>query len=204
MDEFLVGGGGVDRRLEGDDARRDPSCRPTAQRQFGPARELAAGGGVARRLREAGMGADAHHGVDPMRPRDGVDGRAQHRRRVDVGTGGEGHGELVGADAAEHRAGRQHLLQPLGDRDGELVAAEHAELGIDVGHAVELDQREAGDLVAGAFGQRQIEQFEHLGMVGQTGELVLVGGAARLRLAHRQFAPGAQQLPQRQAGKAHQ
>ena len=107
--------------------------------------------------------------------------------------------ELVAADAAAHRVRRQRLLQPRGDRDDELVAAEHAELRVDVVHAVEFDQREGRALIVGALGQREIEQFERLGVVGQAGELVFVGGAARLLLARRQLPPRALELPERQA-----
>ena len=86
----------------------------------------------------------------------------------------------------------------------ELVAAEHAELRIDVRHAVEFDQREGGHLVVGAFGQREIEQFERLGVVRQAGELVFVGGAPRLLLARRQFVPRAPQLGERNSDEGHQ
>ena len=73
--EFLVGGHGVDRALETDD-RAGAFLGGRAQREPGPARELAAGVGMARRLREAGMRADPHHGIDPMRPGDRVEGGA--------------------------------------------------------------------------------------------------------------------------------
>ena len=95
-------------------------------------------------------------------------------------------------------------LQPRGHRHDQLVAAEHAELRVDVGHAVELDQREAGHVVAGALSHSEVEQFERLGVVRQAGELVLVGGAPRLLLARRQFTPRAPQLRQRNSGEAHQ
>ena len=77
-------------------------------------------------------------------------------------------------------------------------------MGGDVFHAVEFDQGEGGGLMAGMFGQKQIEQLERLGVVGQTGQLVFIGGAARLLLAQCQIAANAAQLGQRKSGKADQ
>ena len=60
------------------------------------------------------------------------------------------------------------------------------------------------DLVARALGQREIEKLERLGVIGQAGELVGVGGAAGGLLARRQFQPRALELAQGKAGKADQ
>ena len=123
---------------------------------------------------------------------------------VGIARSGAQHRELVATTAAANGVRRQHLLQPPGNRDNELVGAEHAKLGVDVGHAVELDQRETRDLLAGALGQSEIQQFERLGVIGQPGELVGVGGAAGQLLARRQIAARALELAQREAGEAHQ
>ncbi len=139
-----------------------------------------------------------------MRARDGVERGAQDGAGIDAAAGRERYRELVAADAAAQRVRRQRLLQTRRHRGNELVAAEHAELRIGVRHAVEFDQRESRDVVAGAFGQREIEQFERLGVVRQASELVFVGGAPRLLLARRQFLPRAGELAQRKSGETHQ
>ena len=187
-------------RSNADDGAR-PFLARRAQRELGAARELAAGGGMARRLRNTGMRAHPHHAVDPMRARDRLDDAADDRFDIGLGACGQHHGEFVAADAAVRRLRRQRVTQSFADGDDELVGAEHAELGVDVGHAVELDQREAHHFVGGAFGEREIEQLERLGVVGQAGELVLVGGAARQLLARRHVAARALELAQGKAGK---
>ena len=71
-------------------------------------------------------------------------------------------------------------------------------------HAIDLDQRKRRQFVVGPLRKREIEQFEYLGMVGKTGELVFVGRACRLYFPQRKFMAGAPQLPQRQTGKSRQ
>ena len=204
LDEFLVGRHGVDRMFESDDGA-GAFLGGRAQRQLGAARELAAGGGVARRLREAGMRADAHHGVDPMRLRDRIEHGAYHDRFASTPwRGGERHREFVAADAAAYDARRQRFASRSATATISASLPMHAELRVDVRHAVEFDHGEGRHLVAAAFGQRKVEQFEHLGVIGQTGELVLVGGAARMFFARRKLVPRAPQLPQRKSGKADQ
>ena len=203
LDELLVGGHGVERALEAHDGA-GTFLRRRAQREPGAARELAARGGVARRLRKAGMRAQRHHRFDPKRARDGIERGADDRPGIDVATGSDDGRELVAADAATHRIRRQRFLEPGGHRDDEFVAAERAELRGDVGHAVQFDEREGRHVVGGAPGQREIEPLERLGVVRQAGELVFVGGAPRLFLARRQLTPRAPELRQRNPGEAHQ
>ena len=69
VDEFLIGRNRVDRQFEGNDAAWAFLIGRT-QRQLGPAREFAAGGGMLRRLRKTGVRAHPHHGVEPMRAGD--------------------------------------------------------------------------------------------------------------------------------------
>ena len=101
-DELLVARRAVDRAIVGDDGAR-ALLRRLAQREFSAVGELAARRGVARRLRETGAGADAHHGVDPVRPRHRVERCAQHRHGIGLGGVGKSDGEFVAADAREHR-----------------------------------------------------------------------------------------------------
>ena len=156
------------------------------------------------RLRKAGMGADAYHRIDPVRARDGLDDGANGSFGVEAIVGGEGHDELVAADAAATRMLRQDLAQTVRHRDDQFVAAEDAEIGINIGHAVELDDGESRDLVVGAFGQHQVEQFERLGVVGQPRQFIDVAGLRGQFLGRAQRLARAAQLPQRVPGKADQ
>ena len=103
MDEFLIGGNRIDRKLERDDRAR-PSFGRRTQRKVGAARQFAAGRRVTRRLRKARMCAHAHDRVDPMGTRDDVDGSANDG--LGVGIVGRGHRnrEFIAGDAAAHRA----------------------------------------------------------------------------------------------------
>ncbi len=106
--------------------------------------------------------------------------------------------------AAKNRASRQHVLHPLRNGHDDLIAAEHAELRRNVAQAVELDHCEARHLLARAFGQSEVEHLQELGVIGQAGELVLVGGATRDLRTLGQVAPRPAQLRQRDAGEGDQ
>ena len=105
LDEFLVGRYGVDGALETDNGA-GPFLGGRPQRESSPARQLAAGVGVPGRLREAGMRADPHHGIDPMRARGRIESGADDIADIGGATGRENHRELIAADAAAHRVRR--------------------------------------------------------------------------------------------------
>ena len=111
------------------------------------------------------------------------------------------HGEFVAADAAAHRLLRQRFLQALRNRADQLVAAQHAEMRGDVFHAIEVDERESRHLIVLPLGQCEVEQFERLGVIGQTGKLVLVAGATGSFFGEIELAARPRQMEQ---GKARQ
>ena len=83
-DELLVARDAVDLAFVRDD-RAGTFLRRLAQRQFGAMREFAARRGMARRLRQPCMRAQTRTtAIDPVRARDSVDCRAQHRLGIDL------------------------------------------------------------------------------------------------------------------------
>jgi hypothetical protein len=105
----LVGRHGFDRVLEGDDGA-GTFLGGCAQRKAGAAYKLAAGGGVARRLRVAGMRAQAHHCVDPLRARDGLERGTHDGGDIHTLAGGQDHRKLIAAGSPAKGPGRQGLL----------------------------------------------------------------------------------------------
>ena len=142
LDEFLVRRHGIDRVARTRRRRRAPSCRPRAARDAARRSQFVAGGGVARRLRVAGMRADPHLGVDPLRTRRSP--VASTRSMV------RGIGSRRRSDRPRTRRCRcgRTWLRPadiLGAQDrfgDETRRARSRRLRVDVVHAVEFDQRE--------------------------------------------------------------
>ena len=165
-------------------SKHDDSARAffggSAQRKIGAARQLAARRGMTRRLRKAGMRAHPHHIIDPMWTRDEIEATARIIVSASTSVAAvSSNRKFVAGDAAAHRVGRQHLLQPLCDRHDEFIAAQHTVVCGNIIHAVEFDQRKGRALVVGSLCKREIQELQDLGVVRQPGELVFVGGAAR-------------------------
>ena len=104
----------------------------------------------------------------------------------------------------QNARGRQHVLDARGKRDQQIVAGAMAERVVDVLEAVEIEERQRHHLAMRAARQRAVDQLDHLAMVGQAGEHVLVGELPGQPLARAQIAHRAPHLPERDAGKADQ
>ena len=159
IDEFLIGGNGVDGDIERDDRAR-PAFRCGTQRKVGAARQLTAGRGMTRCLRKAGVRAHPYDRVDPMGPRDCVDGGANHGLGIGIVRSGHRNREFIAGDApAKHTRG-QRLPHSPGYGDDELVAAQDAVRRGDIIHAVQLDQRKDRALIVGTLCERKIQELQ--------------------------------------------
>jgi hypothetical protein len=93
-------------------------------------------------------------------------------------------------------------MQPLGDRDDQVVGTERAHLR--VLQAIDVHKGEHDHFAVRARVERALEQVEHLVVVRQAGELVGFGRLHRLCLGLKQFAAGAAQLPEGDPGEQHE
>ncbi len=138
MDEFLISGNGVDGDIERDDRARPAFCCRT-QRKVGATRQLTAGRCVTRCLRKARVGAYPYDRVDPMRPRNCVDGGAKHGLGIGIVRSGHRNREFIAGDAPAKYARGQRLPYAPGDGNDELIATQDTVRRGDIIHAVQLD-----------------------------------------------------------------
>ena len=97
-----------------------------------------------------------------------------------VAAGSQHDDELVAAEAGEEGAVTDGASDPLGEHDGQQAVADAvAEAVVDRLEVVEVDeqQRHRAD---GRFGEQLVDLGQHLGAVGQPGELVVGGCPAQL------------------------
>ena len=176
-----------------------------AERKVGTTVEIVAAQRVLRRMRNAGGDVDLHGLiVHPERlgqnRRDGADGSLGvfHAWR------GHHHGELVAVEPAAERALRKRGHEALGQFEKKLIPALVTERVVDVVQPVEIDQREGDDLLRDAARERRLDQLNHLAMVRQAGEHVLMRQPPGAPLAGAEIVDGAADLPERDARKTDQ
>ena len=156
-------------------------------------------------MREARRDANLHHLlVDPERPRQ----RAHERRHHNLGRGdvrpGHHEREFIAVETATERAQRQNIFDTPREGFEKLVANAVAERIVDVLQAVEIEERQRQHCALRTACQRAVDQFDHLAMVVQAGEHVLVRQRPSELLALAEIAHRAPHQPQRNAGKADQ
>ena len=94
-------------------------------------------------------------------------------RRFHVGAHDD---ELVAAGAGREVRGAQHALEPLGERDEQVVAGRVAERVVDELEPVEVEEQDRDVRVRpGRAPQRPVERLEQERPVGETGERVVRG-----------------------------
>ena len=199
VDEFLIGGDGINGNVKCDD-RSGPSFRGRTQRKVGAARQLTAGRSVMRRLRKTCVRGHAHDRVGPIRTCNRIDGRTDNV--FDVLSRGHYDGEFVTGYPPADDARRQRFPQSTGYGDQQLVAAQNAERRGDIVHAVQLDQRKGRALVVDTFCEGKVQELQCLCMIGKSRQLVFVGGTRSLHLPRRKLPLRPLELPERQCGKS--
>ena len=119
----MIGRNGINRQIEHDNGT-GTSFGGRAQCKLGAARQFSTGESMTRRLCKARVRAHPHNSIDPIWARDRFKSRANDCFSIDVQTGCQRHRKLIAGDATAHRMRRQHLLQPPGDGNDKLIAAQ--------------------------------------------------------------------------------
>lgn len=157
IDEFLIGGNGVDGDIERDDRAR-PAFRCGTQRKVGAARQPTAGRGMTRCLRKAGVRAHPYDRVDPM-------GRAIASMAARTTAS-----ESASCAAVIATANLSPAMRPQNTPAGSvsLIRLATATMSsslprtpcVAVIHAVQLDQRKGRALIVGALCERKIQELQ--------------------------------------------
>jgi hypothetical protein len=113
----------------------------------------------------------------------GLDAAGGDLRGANIGDSAQQAGELVAAETSDEVAGADRSAKPVGEGDEELIAGGVTETVVDGFEAVEIEEKERGNLTV-TRGAMKIaaEEIDQRVAIGQTGEGIVVGTVGELKL----------------------